>query len=105
MSKPISNAGAWPTRLSSSSSETLAGGVFPSRRAELIGLPLLGALAVVLHAGVDLSLKLPGHQGLAWMALLMFGRSLSGDRHAATTVALGVGGARKRRVRRRRRRT
>lgn len=90
MSKPISAAGVWPTRLSSSSSKSPAGSVFPSRRAELIGLSLLGVLAVVLHASVNLALKLPGHQGLAWMALLMFGRTLSADRHAATTVALGA---------------
>lgn len=90
MSKPISAAGVWPTRLSSSSSDALAGSVFPSRRAELVGLSLLGALVVVLHASVNLPLKLPGHHGLEWMALLMFGRTLSTDRHAATIVALGA---------------
>jgi len=90
MSKPISTAGVWPTRLSSSSSEARTDRVFPSRRAELLGLASLGVLVVVLHASVNLPLKLPGHHGLEWMALLMFGRTLSTDRHAATTVALAA---------------
>jgi hypothetical protein len=84
-------AGAWPRRSSSSVSES-AGSVFGSRRLELACLAGLGLLTVLLHSSVDWGLGIPGHHGLEWMALLMFGRSLSQERHAATVTALSAGG-------------
>jgi hypothetical protein len=50
----------------------------------LIGL---GLLAVTLRASVNLPLKLPGHHGLEWMAILMFARVMSDAPRAATVVA------------------
>jgi hypothetical protein len=47
---------------------------------------------VLLHTSVDWGLGIPGHHGLEWMGLLMFGRTLSRERHAATVTALSAGG-------------
>jgi two-component system CheB/CheR fusion protein len=58
-----------------------------SRRAELAFLAGTGVAAVLLHISVDMALKLPGHHGLEWMALLMFARTLSTERHAAMVAA------------------
>ena len=90
MSKPLLAAGEWLPRNSSNSSEGVAGSAFASRRTEILTLALMGALVVVMHESVNLPLKLPGHHGLEWMALLMFGRTLSRDANAATMVALGA---------------
>ncbi len=64
--------------------------------ARLAGLSLLagtGVLAVVVHQAVDLSLKIPGHQGVFWIALVVLARVLSGERWAATVAAAGAAGA------------
>ncbi|MDH4382259.1 MAG: hypothetical protein QE509_10275 [Gammaproteobacteria bacterium] len=90
MSKHTLAAGAWQPKNSSNSSEGLAASVFASRRTEILTLALIGALVVVMHESVNLPLKLPGHHGLEWMALLMFGRTISRETNAATLVALGA---------------
>jgi len=51
-----------------------------------------GALAVVLHQSFRLSLGLPGHHGIEWMALLIMGRSFSRFRGAGTLASLGAAG-------------
>ena len=53
-------------------------------------LVALGFLAVALHASFHWPLKLPGHHGLEWMALMMFGRCASRYRLAATVIATGA---------------
>lgn len=47
---------------------------------------------MLLHTSVEWGLGIPGHHGLEWMALLMFGRTLSRERHAATVAACSAGG-------------
>jgi hypothetical protein len=49
-----------------------------------------GILAVVLHRAFDLSLGLPGHHGIEWMALLILGRASSRFRGAGTITSLGA---------------
>ncbi len=85
------DAGAWRPRNSSSATEPV-GSVFGSRRAELAFLAGTGITAVLLHISVDMALKLPGHHGLEWMALLMFARTLSTERHAAMVTAASAAG-------------
>ena len=61
---------------------------------EIARLVLLGVVAVTVHAVARGRFELgPGHQGLAWIALLMLGRRTSGLRWAGTTTALGAAGA------------
>ena len=54
-------------------------------------LVLLGVGSVVLPAVLRLPLKLPGHHGLEWMALLMIGRTVSRYRWAASVSSAGAG--------------
>jgi hypothetical protein len=54
-------------------------------------LLLLGAGSVVLPAVLRLPLKLPGHHGLEWMALLMLGRTVSRYRWAGSISGVGAG--------------
>ena len=49
-----------------------------------------GVLAVVLHRAYDLSLGLPGHHGMEWMALLIIGRASSRFRGAGTLTGIGA---------------
>lgn len=49
-----------------------------------------GALAVVLHRAYDLSLGLPGHHGMEWMALMIIGRASSRFRGAGTLTSVGA---------------
>lgn len=49
-----------------------------------------GVLAVVLHRAYDLSLGLPGHHGLEWMALLVMGRAASRFRGAGSLTSIGA---------------
>lgn len=49
-----------------------------------------GVTAVVLHRALDLSLGLPGHHGIEWMALLILGRASSRFRGAGTLTSLGA---------------
>ena len=49
-----------------------------------------GVLAVVLHRAYDMSLGLPGHHGMEWMALMIMGRASSRFRGAGTITSLGA---------------
>lgn len=58
---------------------------------EVLALFLLGAIAVVLHIKMRIPLKLPGHHGVEFMALIMLGRSFSKIPIASTISSLGIG--------------
>ena len=49
-----------------------------------------GALAVVLHRTFDMSLGLPGHHGMEWIALMILGRASSRFRGAGTLTSIGA---------------
>lgn len=49
-----------------------------------------GVAAVVLHRATDLSLGLPGHHGIEWMALMVLGRASSRYRGAGTLTSIGA---------------
>jgi hypothetical protein len=49
-----------------------------------------GVTAVVLHRAFDLSLGLPGHHGIEWMALMILGRASSRFRGAGTLTGVGA---------------
>ncbi len=49
-----------------------------------------GVLAVVLHRAYDMSLGLPGHHGMEWMALMILGRASSRFRGAGTLTSIGA---------------
>ena len=72
--------------------KTLSNPYAPEARGMLsIGsLLLLGAAAGLLHVHLRYPLNIPGHHGLEWMALLLFGRLLSDQRGAATILASGA---------------
>ena len=53
----------------------------------LVSLGVLGAIA---HVYFRVGIGIPGHHGLEWMALLLFGRMQSADRWAGLKVALGA---------------
>jgi len=53
-------------------------------------LLFLGAAAGLLHVHLRYPLNIPGHHGLEWMAILLFGRMLSENRYAATILASGA---------------
>jgi hypothetical protein len=50
-------------------------------------LTAFGLAAVILHAGFHWPLKLPGHHGLEWMAILAFARCMSPLPWAASITA------------------
>ena len=56
-------------------------------RLSLSGLILIGLIAGILHVHLRYPLNIPGHHGLEWMALLLFGKLLSAHRQAATILA------------------
>ena len=56
----------------------------------LFALFSLGVVAALLHEHLVKGLSLPGHHGLEWMALLLFGRMQSQDRWAGLMVASGA---------------
>jgi len=58
----------------------------------VLALVSLGVLAVVAHQYFRFGLSMPGHHGLEWMALLLFGRMQSPRRWAGLNVALGAAG-------------
>ena len=49
-----------------------------------------GVLAVVMHRAYDMSLGLPGHHGMEWMALMIIGRASSRFRGASSITSLGA---------------
>jgi len=49
-----------------------------------------GVMAVVLHRTTDLSLGLPGHHGLEWMAIMVLGRASSKFRGAGMLTSIGA---------------
>jgi len=49
-----------------------------------------GVTAVVLHRAFDVSLALPGHHGIEWMALLLIGRMSSRFRGAGTLTSVSA---------------
>ena len=55
-----------------------------------LSLLLLGCIAGLLHVHLKYPLNIPGHHGLEWMALVLFGRYLSDNRYAATVLASGA---------------
>ncbi|MCG3201026.1 MAG: hypothetical protein NFCOHLIN_00888 [Gammaproteobacteria bacterium] len=77
-------AGAWSEKKSSSNIEAGAGAAQTRQLLLLIGL---GAAIPVLHALLHWPLRLPGHHGLEYMALMMFGRTVVSHRWAALTIA------------------
>lgn len=77
------------------STKTLSNPFAPDEygKLSLSGLILLGVIAGLLHVHLRYPLNIPGHHGLEWMALLMFGRSLSTNRFAAGCIAAGAAGS------------
>ena len=59
-------------------------------RLEAAALLAVGASAIVLHTVWRLPLKLPGHQGVVWMTMLMAARSSSRYRWAGVIVGAGA---------------
>jgi hypothetical protein len=59
--------------------------------AEILMLLGLGVLAVTLHAYLRYPLNLPGHHGMEFMALLIFGKTISRYRAASSVFSLGAG--------------
>jgi len=49
-----------------------------------------GVMAVVLHRTTDLSLGLPGHHGIEWMAIMILGRASSKFRGAGMLTSVGA---------------
>lgn len=49
-----------------------------------------GVAAVILHRSLDMSLGLPGHHGIEWMALMILGRASSKFRGAGTLTSIGA---------------
>ena len=58
-----------------------------SKPRQLMLLCALGIAGVVLHVTFHLPLKLPGHHGLEWMAILMFARCVSPLKWSASITA------------------
>jgi len=75
-----------------SNSINQAAGVTQLTWQEALLLIALGSSAVVLHAIFRWPLRLPGHHGLEWMALLIIGRSLSQYRWASTVSSISAAG-------------
>jgi len=49
-----------------------------------------GVMAVVLHRALDMSLGLPGHHGIEWMAIMILGRASSRFRGAGTLTSMAA---------------
>lgn len=60
------------------------------RSLSLIVLFSLGVIAAFLHQHLRMGLDIPGHHGLEWMTLLLFGRMQSRHRWAALVIAGGA---------------
>ncbi len=59
--------------------------------AEVFLLLGLGVLAITLHAYLRYPLNLPGHHGIEFMALLIFGSKISRLKASTSVFSLGVG--------------
>ena len=59
----------------------------------LLSLILLGAFAALLHQHLRMGINVPGHHGLEWMTVLLFGRLQSKHRWAGVMIASGAAGA------------
>ena len=59
-------------------------------RLSITSLVLLGCVAGLLHVHLRYPMNIPGHHGIEWMALVMFGRLLSNHRFAAGILASGA---------------
>ncbi len=85
--------------------QTIGGGLFlnpslkPIELSDRAGLKTMawllaaGVLAVVLHELFRWPLRMPGRHGLEWMAILIFARTGSTYRWAATVTAFGAASA------------
>jgi len=58
---------------------------------EMLFLLGIGTVAILLHARLRTPINIPGHHGIEFMALLMFGRMSSSLRFASTISSLGIG--------------
>ena len=58
--------------------------------AEFIMLALIGAVGVLIHAYLRMPMRLPGHQGVIYMALLLGGKMLSKKSYAASLSSIGA---------------
>lgn len=56
----------------------------------LFALFTLGVISAVIHQHLKMGLNLPGHHGLEWMTVLLFGRMQSRHRWAALMIASGA---------------
>lgn len=56
----------------------------------VLALVSLGVLGAIAHEYFRVGLNMPGHHGLEWMTLLLFGRMQSADRWAGLKVAFGA---------------
>lgn len=64
--------------------------VLDNQQLSIPSLLLLGTIAGLMYTHLRYPLNIPGHHGLEWMALVMFGRCLSSQRYAATILATGA---------------
>jgi hypothetical protein len=58
--------------------------------AELILLAAIGAVGVLMHAYLRIPLKLPGHHGVFYMALLISGKLISKKNYAGSLSSIGA---------------
>lgn len=86
MNSPISVGASRPRNISSASNTVFA------VNAEWAFLIAIGILGVITHVSINLPLKLPGHHGLEWMALLLFARTVTNNPWAATIAATSAAG-------------
>jgi hypothetical protein len=85
MNSKIANGAALPKNWSGNTDRT--GSDHSSTRWQLLLLCALGFAGVALHATFHWPLKLPGHHGLEWMAILMFARCASTLKWSASITA------------------
>ena len=76
------------------SSQRIISKVFPVKLAaditEFILLAGIGAAGVLLHSYLRMPLKLPGHHGVIYMALLLSGRLISNKKFASSYSSIGA---------------
>jgi len=85
MNEKIANGAALPKNWSGSTDQTGTGRT--STPWQLLLLCTFGLAGVALHASFHWPLKLPGHHGLEWMAILVFARCMSPLRWSASITA------------------